>query len=84
MNEIERQLEAARQNLLDLTRRNRLLNFRSTKSRTIEIIGPITPEIGKALVSEESYFSFSARGEIATRGKDSAEEIDEFQDSENC
>jgi len=34
MTQVSRQLEAARQKLLDLTMRNRLLNFRPTKART--------------------------------------------------
>jgi hypothetical protein len=38
MTDIMRQLRAARQNLLDLTMRNRLLNFRPTKLKTIQLI----------------------------------------------
>src|SRR5215468_3646642 len=38
MADILRQLQAARQNLLDLTMRNRLLNFRPTKLKTIQLM----------------------------------------------
>jgi len=38
MIETEKQLEIARRSLLDLTPRNRLLNFRPTKARTTDAI----------------------------------------------
>jgi len=41
MTDIAKQLQAARQNLLDLTMRNRLLNFRPTKLKTIQLIDAI-------------------------------------------
>ena len=45
MTEVEQQLEAARQQLLDLTLRNRLLNFRRTKRSTIVVIDEDPKEI---------------------------------------
>ena len=38
MIETEKQFEIARQNLLDLAMRNRLLNLRPTKARAIDVI----------------------------------------------
>jgi hypothetical protein len=38
MTDIVKQLQVVRQNLLDLTMRNRLLNFRPTKLKTIQLI----------------------------------------------
>ena len=43
--DIERQLQEARQRLLDLTGRNRLLNYRPSKRRTIHVIDEIPKEI---------------------------------------
>ncbi|MGH7890291.1 MAG: DUF4011 domain-containing protein, partial [Thermodesulfobacteriota bacterium] len=53
MNNVEKQLEEARRNLLDLTPRNRLLNFRPTKARTLRIIDEIPREIYDILVLRE-------------------------------
>ncbi len=58
MEQVEKQIEAARKDLLDLTLRNKLLNFRPTKSRTVAITSPSASEIGQVLVSREGTFSF--------------------------
>ena len=44
---------AARERLLDLTLRNRLLNFRLSKQRTIHIVDEIPKEIFDILVLKE-------------------------------
>lgn len=56
--DIERQLQAARQRLLDLTGRNRLLNYRPTKRRTIRVIDEIPREIFDILVLQEKVMQF--------------------------
>ena len=52
---VERQLEAARESLLELNMRNRLLNFRPTKARTIWIIDEVPAEVYERLVLNERF-----------------------------
>jgi superfamily I DNA and/or RNA helicase len=59
--DIEKQLKAARDRLLDLTMRNRLLNFRPTKLRTISIIDEIPQEVYDILVLQEKTMAFRAK-----------------------
>ena len=56
--DIEKQLQAARQRLLDLTGRNRLLNYRPSKRRTIRVIDEIPKEIFDILVLQEKVMQF--------------------------
>ena len=56
--DIEVQLRAARQRLLDLTGRNRLLNYRPSKRRTIHVIDEIPREIFDILVLQEKTMHF--------------------------
>ena len=58
MTQVSKQLEAARQKLLDLTMRNRLLNFRPTKARTIRGIDGIPKEIYDILILKEGSIGF--------------------------
>ena len=58
---VQAQLDAARNRLLDLTLRNRLLNFRPTRRTTIQIVDEIPAEIWKLLVALRRAFSFLAR-----------------------
>jgi very-short-patch-repair endonuclease/DNA polymerase III delta prime subunit len=55
---IARELEAARQRLLDLTLRNRLLNYRPSALRSIRVIGELPVEIYDALVLREKALEF--------------------------
>jgi hypothetical protein len=61
MQDIERQLQAARQRLLDLTMRNRLLNFRPTKRKTIQGIDEIPREVFDILALQERVMEFRAK-----------------------
>ena len=56
--QIQKQLQSARERLLDLTLRNRLLNFRPSKRRTIQIVDEIPKEIFNILVLEERVMQF--------------------------
>lgn len=56
--DIEGQLQAARQRLLDLTGRNRLLNYRPSKRRTIHVIDEIPKEVFDILVLQEKVMQF--------------------------
>jgi hypothetical protein len=57
---IEEQLQAIRQNLLDLTLRNRLLHFRPTKARTLEIKNKDISKLYHSLILREQAIEFSA------------------------
>src|SRR5262245_45391490 len=61
MTDIVKQLSAARYNLLDLTMRNRLLNFRPTKLKTIPLIDIIPREVYESLVLREKTMEFLAK-----------------------
>lgn len=56
--QIEKQLQSARERLLDLTLRNRLLNFRPSKRRTIQVVDEIPKEIFNILVLKERVMQF--------------------------
>lgn len=73
MNKVEKELEAARQRLLDLTMRNRLLNYRPTKARTIRITNEIPREIYDLVVLKERKMAFLSKPE--------AEDTDETVDN---
>ncbi|MEK7486057.1 MAG: DUF4011 domain-containing protein, partial [Planctomycetota bacterium] len=63
MNEIEKQLSAARNSLLDLSLRNRLLNFRPTKSRTLRIVLDDPSAVYEALVLKEKEMELLSKPE---------------------
>jgi len=54
------QLEEARKKLLDLTLRNRLINYRPTKARTLRIINEDPLDIYEILVLKEKQLKFRA------------------------
>lgn len=60
MEKIEKQLEAARQQLLDLTMRNRLLNYRPSKINSLKVVDEIAAEIYDILVIRENIMEFQA------------------------
>ncbi len=64
MTEVEKQLDAARQQLLDLTLRNRLLNFRKTRRSTLTVIDEIPREIYDLLVLREKAMQFLHAPEV--------------------
>ena len=55
---VARQLEDARKRLLDLTMRNRLLNYRPSKVRAVHVLEPNLPQAFHVLVAEEKSFRF--------------------------
>ena len=61
--QINKQLEQARERLLDLTLRNRLLNFRPSNRRSIRIVDEIPREIFEILVLKERIMDFKAHAE---------------------
>jgi len=56
------ELEAARKRLLDLTARNRLLNYRPSKIKTIEFEDCSVDTLYKNLIEEEKKMSFRSKG----------------------
>ncbi|MDE0086432.1 MAG: DUF4011 domain-containing protein, partial [Candidatus Poribacteria bacterium] len=71
--QINNQLELARERLLDLTLRNRLLNFRPSNRRSIKIVDEIPREIFEILVLKERLMDFKAH----------AEQVEEIIESSN-
>jgi len=61
MTDIEKRLEELRNNLLDLSMRNRLLNFRPTRARTVRVVDEIPREIYDILVLQEKAMSFLSK-----------------------
>ena len=57
MEEIDRELQDARRLLIDLTGRNRFLNYRQTKKRTIPILEQASSSLYGALVIEQRSMS---------------------------
>jgi very-short-patch-repair endonuclease len=57
---VERRLEKFREKLLDLTRRNRLLNFRATPASTIRIVDELPAEVFRLVAVERRRLGFLA------------------------
>lgn len=58
MTSVEEQLEDARKNLLDMSLRNKLLNFKQYKRSTAEVVDEVPAEIYQQLVLDETAMSF--------------------------
>lgn len=65
---IEQQINIARQSLLDLTMRNRLLNYRPSKARTIRIVDENAGEVFDILVLGQHPMDFSPGVKKYTNG----------------
>lgn len=59
MQKIDVRIESWKKKLLDLGRRNRLINFKETKRSNINILDPSISEFYNLLVNEEKMLSFS-------------------------
>ena len=78
MVDVVKELEALRQNLLDLSLRNNLLNYRPSQKRTVSITGRTPEEIYKLFVLQEKSMRF--RSKIRSRKSDKTEEGEEKED----
>src|SRR5436190_12695238 len=78
MTTIARELEKARQNLIDLTLRNRLLNYRTSAVRTIRVIDEVPAEIYEALVLREKTLEFRGVGSGSALVRDEASDPSEI------
>ena len=74
--DITSQIEAARRSLLDLTMRNRLLNFRPNKRRTIRVVDGLPNDVYEMLVINEKAMEFKPEDE------DSKDSSDDSLDSQ--
>lgn len=87
MASIETQLETARQSLLDITLRNRLINFRPTKARTIKISNDTLSDIYDTLVLKEGALEFLPGSERLELNDDKGEfqenPVDGIENKEN-
>ncbi|MFW6111078.1 MAG: DUF4011 domain-containing protein, partial [Thermoproteota archaeon] len=69
MTDVYRQLEEARKNLLDLSLRNKLLNFRAYKLSTVEVVREIPRQIYHRLVLAEKSMQFLPGEKVKTTKK---------------
>jgi len=58
---IEEQFDAATRNLLELTMRNHILNYKQAKARTIKVVDEIQREVYNFLVVCEKAMEFFAK-----------------------
>jgi len=58
---VTQELEISRKRLLDLTMRNRLLNYRPAKSKTLKIIDKVPAEVYDILVQNERQMEFKPK-----------------------
>ncbi|MBN2497719.1 MAG: DUF3320 domain-containing protein [Deltaproteobacteria bacterium] len=74
MTDVRQELDRARELLLDLTLRNRLLNFRPTRRTTVPICDELPSAVFQSLVQQERSFAFLSAEERPERAR--AEEAD--------
>ena len=74
-NVVEERIKRWKNKLIDLTKRNRLLNFKPTKVTTIRIVDEIPAEVYSTLVINEDQMSFLPISEEEENGEKSAEEL---------
>src|SRR5687767_9704259 len=63
--QIEPRLDEVRRRLLDLTRRNRLLNHRGTGNATLHVVDELPEEVFRVLVTDGRRMQFLAREEAS-------------------
>lgn len=79
---ISAQLDAARQELLDLGLRNPLLNYRTLKARGLDIVDEVPRELYRILVDEGRPMSFLPAERAADTGEGGAEDGKAGEESE--
>ena len=75
---VEQELEISRKRLLDLTMRNRLLNYRPAKSKSLKIVDEVPTEVYEILVLNERQMEFKSKS-VANDGMSGKLEMDEDQ-----
>ncbi len=62
---VAEELDRSRRDVLDLTLRNPLLNFRPPKAKGLKIVGEIPREVYRILVEKERVMYFKAKQDIS-------------------
>ena len=85
MVDVVKELEALRQNLLDLSLRNNLLNYRPSQKRTISIASRTPDEIYELFVLQEKSMRFRAktRSRKSNKAEDGEEKEDDAPENES-
>jgi len=83
MVDVVKELEALRQNLLDLSLRNNLLNYRPSQKRTLSVAGRKPEEIYELFVYQEKSLRFRAKARSIKGRKTESEEEDEALEKES-
>ena len=68
-------LQNSRRNLLDTSRRNRLINYRPSKASGIEVIGEEPSEILRMLVTEARSMTFGSKDRTKTPARPAGEQL---------
>ncbi len=74
MNGIDQKLEAARQELLDLGLRNKLINYQLLKTRGVEVVDELPKQVYKVLVESERQMSFLPAPDPEEEGEENEEQ----------
>jgi hypothetical protein len=74
MNTTYKKLEAARQELLDLGLRNKLINYQLLKTRGVEIVDELPKQIYEILVEKERQMSFFSSPDPEEKGEENEEQ----------
>jgi very-short-patch-repair endonuclease len=83
MSIVEDELKAARGRLLDLTLRNRLLNYRPAKARAIRVVDELPGQVFDFLVLQEKTMKFRPKVEgVSVHEEDDAGEEDFFRNEQ--
>ncbi len=83
MVDVVKELEVLRQNLLDLSLRNNLLNYRPSQKRTLSVTGRKPEEIYELFVLQEKSMRFRAKARSRKGRKTESEEEDEASEKES-
>ncbi|MCQ1536433.1 DUF3320 domain-containing protein [Methanosarcina sp. KYL-1] len=83
MVDVVQELEALRQNLLDLSLRNNLLNYRPSQRRTLSIAGRTPAEVYELFVLQEKSMKFRAKARSKKSKKAGNGEVGEDDTAEN-
>lgn len=67
---LEEKLQQARQNLLDLTMRNRLLNYRPTKARSLRLLDVEPRAVFDVLINQGKVVLITGRSDLETAASD--------------
>ena len=75
MSDLDRKIESWKNSLLDLGKRNRLLNYRKTKRSNVKIVAPEIEKLYSMLVLDEKELKFPFSYYYDKDGEEEREEI---------